>query len=102
MNFLSVKEETLSNFGAVSEECIVEMAKGVREKLNTTYGLATSGIAGPDGGSIEKPVGTVYIAFSSAEKTIVKKLTLGGTRLQIIHMSTITCLNLLRKNILNA
>lgn len=102
MNFLSVKEETLSNFGAVSEECIVEMVKGVREKLNTTYGLATSGIAGPDGGSIEKPVGTVYIAFSSAEKTIVKKLTLGGTRLQIIHMSTITCLNLLRKNILNA
>ena len=102
MNFLDVRESTLQNFGAVSEECIREMAEGVRLKMNSRYGLATSGIAGPDGGSDEKPVGTVFIALSSAEGTIVKKLTLGGTRIQNIHMSTINCLNLLRKNILNA
>lgn len=102
INFLKVKEETLSKFGAVSEECIIEMAEGVRKEMNSSYGIATSGIAGPDGGTLDKPVGTVWIAVSSVKGTVTQKLTLGGTRLQIIHLSTITCLNLLRKNILNA
>lgn len=102
MNFLNVKEETLSKFGAVSEECIKEMAEGIRKEMNTSFGLATSGIAGPDGGTVDKPVGTVWIALASENGTITQKLTLGGTRLQNIHLTTITCLNLLRKNILNA
>jgi len=101
-NFLKVKEETLSKFGAVSEECIIEMAEGVRKEMNTSYGMATSGIAGPDGGTLDKPVGTVWIAISSEKGTVTQKLTLGGTRLQNIHLSAITCMNLLRKNILNA
>ncbi|MFM6948109.1 MAG: competence/damage-inducible protein A [Aquirufa sp.] len=102
INFLKVKEETLSKFGAVSEECIIEMAEGIRKQMNTTYGIATSGIAGPDGGTEEKPVGTVWIAIANEKGTVTQKLTLGGTRLQNIHLSTITMMNLLRKNILNA
>lgn len=99
MNQLGVKAETLEQFGAVSEETIKEMAEGVRKRLGTTYGLATSGIAGPDGGTPEKPVGTIWIALSSEEGTITRKLTLGGFREQNIHLTSIQILNLLRQNL---
>jgi nicotinamide-nucleotide amidase len=96
INQLSVNPETLLNFGAVSEETVREMAENVRKKLNTTYGLATSGIAGPNGGTPEKPVGTIWIAIATKNQTISKKLSFGGFREQNIHLTALNILNLLR------
>ena len=76
------------------------MAKGVREKLNTDYGLASSGIAGPTGGTEEKPVGTIWISVASAEKVFSKKLNLGYNRERNIYVSSISVLNLLRLELL--
>jgi len=99
-SLLGVDDEVLKQYGAVSEACIMQMAEGVRKLTNSTFGLATSGIAGPGGGTDEKPVGTVWIAVATPTETFTQKLTLGGSRLQNIELSTITCLNLLRKKLL--
>jgi nicotinamide-nucleotide amidase len=96
INQLLVNPDTLQNFGAVSEETVKEMAENVRKKLNTTYGLATSGIAGPNGGTPEKPVGTIWIAIATENQTITKKLSFGGFREQNIHLTALNILNLLR------
>lgn len=96
INQLGVKPETLNTYGAVSEQTVIEMSKNVRKMMKTTYGLATSGIAGPNGGTPEKPVGTIWIAISSEKETITKQLTLGGSREQNIHLTAINILNLLR------
>lgn len=97
MNQLGVKEETLTSYGAVSEQTAIEMSENIRKIMGTTYGLATTGIAGPNGGTPEKPVGTIWIAIASENKTVTKKLTLGGFREQNIHLTAINILNLLRK-----
>ena len=97
INQLGVKEETLNTYGAVSEKTVIEMSENVRKLMGTTYGLATSGIAGPNGGTSEKPVGTIWIAIATENQTITKQLTLGGSREQNIHLTTINILNLLRK-----
>ena len=99
-NLLGVCENDLEKHGAVSQQVVEQMAKGVREKLNTDYGLATSGIAGPTGGTEEKPVGTIWIAVANAEKVISKKLNLGYNRERNIHVSSIAVLNLLRLELL--
>ncbi len=101
INSLGVSPTLLEQEGAVSEACILAMANGVREKLHSTLSLATSGIAGPDGGTEEKPVGTVWIALSHEGGVITRKLQLAGTRKQIIHMTALNCLNLVRKFLLN-
>ena len=101
MDQLGVSSEILNTIGAVSEECIKAMALGVQQKLGSTYALATSGIAGPDGGTEEKPVGTVWIALAHENGVITRKLTLGGTRMQNIYLSSLACVNLLRKYLLN-
>jgi nicotinamide-nucleotide amidase len=62
---LGVKHNTLERYGAVSEQTVTEMATGVLQKLNADYAIATSGIMGPDGGTAEKPVGTVWIAVAN-------------------------------------
>jgi len=98
---LGVSEEILNTDGAVSEACIQAMAQGVQSRLGTTYALATSGIAGPDGGTAEKPVGTVWIALAHPTGVITRKLTLGGTRMQNIYLSSLACVNLLRKFLIN-
>ncbi len=98
---LGVSSEILASDGAVSEACIRAMAEGVQKRLGTTYALATSGIAGPDGGTEEKPVGTVWIALAHETGVITRKLTLGGTRMQNIYLSSLACVNLLRKYLLN-
>jgi len=98
---LGVSASILENNGAVSEECIQAMAIGVQKRLGTTYALATSGIAGPDGGAEEKPVGTVWIALAHENGVITRKLTLGGTRMQNIYLSSLACVNLLRRYLLN-
>jgi nicotinamide-nucleotide amidase len=96
MEVLNVKRETLTKFGAVSEQTIIEMAENVRKLLGTTYGIATSGIAGPGGGSSEKPVGTVWIAVSNGQKTLTKKLQLGKIRVANIQYSAKAALDFLR------
>lgn len=101
MDQLGVSAEILTTTGAVSEECIKAMALGVQQRLGSTYALATSGIAGPDGGTEEKPVGTVWIALAHESGVITRKLTLGGTRMQNIYLSSLACVNLLRKYLLN-
>ncbi|GAB3181463.1 competence/damage-inducible protein A [Telluribacter humicola] len=96
---LGVKEETLRENGAVSEQTVTEMAGRVRELLGTTYGIATSGIAGPDGGTEDKPVGTVWIACATPSHTITKLLKLGGSRVQNIQLTSVYALNLLREQL---
>ncbi|WP_160067746.1 competence/damage-inducible protein A [Sphingobacterium bovisgrunnientis] len=71
-NLLGVKEETLKEFGAVSEQTVIEMAEGVKKLAGANYSIATSGIAGPGGGTPEKPVGTVWIAVSGKYETKTK------------------------------
>ena len=80
IDFLGVKVQTLDDFGSVSEETVTEMAKNVRIRFNTDIGIATSGIAGPDGGTDQKPVGTIWIAFANGQLVTAKKLTLGKLR----------------------
>ncbi len=101
INSLGVQASTLEKHGAVSEETISEMAKRVREKFNTSIGLASSGIAGPDGGTPDKPIGTIWIAYAEENKLITKKLQLAKDRLVNIKLTTTALLNLLYKNIDN-
>lgn len=101
MEQLGVSASILSEFGAVSEPCIRAMAEGARKVLCTTYALATSGIAGPTGGTEEKPVGTVWIALAHPEGVITRKLQLAGTRMQNIHMTSLASINLLRRFLLH-
>jgi nicotinamide-nucleotide amidase len=96
MRQLGVKPETLEKFGAVSEPTIIEMANLVRAKFNTDIGVATSGIAGPGGATAEKPVGTVWIAYSDKHQTVARKLQLSKDRLINIKAASIAVLNLIR------
>ncbi|TDB67003.1 competence/damage-inducible protein A [Arundinibacter roseus] len=100
MESLGVSESDLIQYGAVSEQTVKAMAEGVRKKLNTTYGLATSGIAGPDGGTPEKPVGTVWIACATPEFTTARLLKLSNHRSVNIELASAYVLDLLRKSIL--
>lgn len=97
---LGVSPGTLAAHGAVSEATIREMAEGVRMRLGSDIGLATSGVAGPDGGTADKPVGTVWVALADAGGTLTHRLQLGGTREQNIHLASLQLLNLLRKRLL--
>lgn len=99
-NLLKVREETLTEFGAVSEETVIQMAEGVRKLTGSTYGVATSGIAGPDGGTEQKPVGTVWIACATPEQTVTRLLKLSQFRDQNIELATTYTFDLLRKTIL--
>lgn len=99
-NLLKVREETLAEFGAVSEETVIQMAEGVRKLTGSTYGVATSGIAGPDGGTEQKPVGTVWIACATPEQTVTRLLKLSQFRDQNIELATTYTFDLLRKTIL--
>ena len=96
MSRLGVNKETLDSFGAVSTETAIEMAKGVAMNLKTNVGLSTTGIAGPGGGTAEKPVGLVYIGLYINGKTKVKKLNLAGSREKIRVKATKEALNFLR------
>ncbi len=95
-NILGVSAETLESKGAVSEETVLEMAIGVRELFGADIGLASSGIAGPDGGTGEKPVGTVWIACAGEGFAKAKKLQLSQDRLLNIQLTAVAVLNLLR------
>lgn len=101
MRRLGVKAETLENYSAVSAETAKEMAEGIAKTSGADIGIATTGIAGPDGGSEEKPVGLVYIALSYKEKTKVMKRIFPGNRNKIREWASYTALNELRKAMLD-
>ena len=96
---LGVSTEDLKQQGAVSEEVAKAMAKGVRKELNADIAIATTGIAGPDGGTVEKPVGTVWIAYSDKHKTLAKKFNFSRDRTFIVHWSALAALNMIRLNV---
>jgi len=99
MRQLGVKPETLEKYGAVSEPTIIEMANIVRAKFSTDIGVATSGIAGPGGATPDKPVGTVWIAYSDKHQTVTKKLQLTKDRLLNIKLASAAVLNLIRQSL---
>jgi nicotinamide-nucleotide amidase len=97
---LNVTNDTLLNDGAVSEECVKQMSSAILNKFGVDYAIATSGIAGPDGGSDEKPVGTVWIAIASKHEVITKKFNMGDNRERTILRTSLMALDMLRKMIL--
>lgn len=97
---LGVKTETLARFGAVSEETVREMSQGALDTLGVDVALAISGIAGPDGGTPDKPVGTVWMAVSDRNRTVVQKHLFGRDRLKNIQLTGTYALNLVRKFLL--
>jgi len=98
---LGVSADILHQDGAVSDTCAIAMAAGARELTGSTFALATTGIAGPDGGTEDKPVGTIWIALAHPAGVIARKLTMGGTRIQNIHLTSLAAINLLRRFLLN-
>ena len=100
INWLGVSEENITKFGAVSEEVVLEMAKAARERFGSTYALSVSGIAGPNGGSDEKPVGTVWIAIATPTGTRAEKFQFSEDRKLNIRLAAITALDVLRHEIL--
>jgi nicotinamide-nucleotide amidase len=94
---LGVKEETLEKFGAVSEQCAAEMAQGMRETAGADYAIATTGFAGPDGGTPESPVGTVFIAIADRAGVSVKRLSLHGERARVRLSASLHAYDVLRR-----
>jgi nicotinamide-nucleotide amidase len=99
-SLVKVPPEVITKYGAVSRETVEAMARGGAQLLGTTYTIATSGIAGPSGGTGEKPVGTVWIAISGPAGVVSEKFVFGNDRNINIARSSISALNLLRKQIL--
>ncbi|MBV1820028.1 competence/damage-inducible protein A [Clostridium cochlearium] len=100
MNRIGVKKETLENFGAVSEETALEMAKGVAKTSGSDIGISTTGIAGPSGGTDEKPVGLVYIGYYIQGKSFAKRFVFPGNRESIRNRTVTVALDYLRKNLI--
>lgn len=92
---LHVKKETLENYGAVSEETVIEMVYGAMETLHTDYAVATSGVAGPGGGTPGKPVGTIWVAAGKKGKVLTAKLFEDEGREKNIQGATTKTLQLL-------
>jgi len=97
VDMLGVRAETIKKYGAVSNETAQEMAKGIRERMKSDLGLAVTGIAGPDGGSKDKPVGTVYIGLSSAEEVFSRKYRFWGLRKQVKLNTSMMTLDWVRR-----
>ncbi|MEP6596508.1 MAG: nicotinamide-nucleotide amidohydrolase family protein, partial [Ginsengibacter sp.] len=100
-HLLDVSQSTLTEFGAVSEETVKEMLEGVLNKIKAGYAIAVSGIMGPDGGTLEKPVGTVWIAVGNNQDIITQKIRFRFDRVRNIELTALNALNMLRKFILS-
>jgi nicotinamide-nucleotide amidase len=94
---LDVSHDTIEKYGAVSDQTVREMAQGVKKRLNTDIGLAVTGIAGPDGGTREKPVGTAYIGLAAGNETFSGKYRFWGTREQVKLNTAIMALDWVRR-----
>lgn len=97
---LGVPKETLETVGAVSPETAKAMAEGIRKETGADIGIAVTGIAGPDGGTKEKPVGLVYVSAAAPDKTWVKELHLSGSRQRIRQFTLLNALDEVRKYLL--
>lgn len=100
MNQLNVKPSTLEKYGAVSKETVKEMVQGALDLLKTDIAIAISGIAGPDGGTAEKPVGTIWIAIGDKNNTKTYQLNLWKDRMKNIEYTSTVALNVIRKFLL--
>ena len=100
INHLGVRAHTIKNFGAVSEECVKEMAAGIKAHFQTDFSVSTTGIAGPDGATPEKPVGLVWLAVAGPLGIVTRKIMANGERLSVIERTTIVAFDMLRKAIL--
>jgi len=100
-SLLDVNHSILETKGAVSEEVVIQMAKGALQSLRTDYTIAVSGIMGPDGGMKDKPVGTVWIAVGNSDKILTEKFTFRFDRTRNIELTATNALNMLRKYILS-
>lgn len=101
INILNVKRETIENFGAVSEETALEMARNVRKKFGSSIGVSITGIAGPSGGSDAKPVGLVWIGYSDEKRTFAERFLFGNNRERTKIRSAYMALAVLKKEISN-
>ena len=97
VRYCGVKPETLARFGAVSEETAREMAQGLREKSGADIAAATTGIAGPGGGTAEKPVGLVYVACADKNGVRVERLQLTGNRERVRNLAALRALDMIRR-----
>ncbi len=102
IQMLGVNEDMIDMHGAVSEEVVRELASGARIRFNTDFAVATSGIAGPEGGTDAKPVGTLWIAVATQNGIVSEKRVFGNDRIINIRRFTFAALNLLRKQIINS
>lgn len=97
MNVLGVKSESLEKHGAVSQSVVEQMAEGAVNVIGCDYAMATSGVAGPDGGTEEKPVGTVWIGVSDGKRTLSRKFLFGKERRENIEKATAAAFFLLKE-----
>ena len=97
IEILNVSSKTIEEHGAVSDQTVREMAWGAKRLFNSNLGLAVTGIAGPDGGSIEKPVGTVFIGLAAEDRIFMAGYRFHGTRGEIKQETARTALNYLRR-----
>ena len=100
-SLLTVNEGTLREFGAVSREVVREMCLGIKQQSQADVAMATSGIAGPGGGSISKPVGLVYIGVYDGQEALIKELHLQGSRRMIKYQTSQLAMDLLRRYLLH-
>ena len=99
---LGVSRADLAAYGAVSEQVARQMAEGVRRLCGSDYALATTGVAGPSGGSPDKPVGTVWIALATPDGTTARLFTFAKLRAQNIERASANAINMLRLHLLDA
>ena len=100
-DILGVQEKTLAKFGAVSEETAIELAVGIRQKYSSTIGISVTGIAGPTGGTDEKPVGLVFIGYSQKNYDFVKKYLFHGDRKAINYRTTKAAIDIIRRELID-
>ena len=99
---LGVPHDVIMQHGAVSQPVVEQMAKAIRERYKTDYSISASGIAGPDGGTTDKPVGTVWIAVATPDKVISEKFLFGNNRERNIQKTANAALNMLKKELENS
>lgn len=97
---LGISRDTIARYGVVSEQIVRKMAEGVRHAADAHYGIATTGIAGPSGGTPELPVGSVWIAVSSPERTVSRLIHVNGSRNKVIRKAGTAAVALLEEELL--